>query len=82
MLAAPAPAGAAARVVASFGGAIVAGPALSSDGRLVIGQRLGSGDIPAVVVDPSGARARQTLATFPAPRVPGWFTQLTLSDTP
>lgn len=74
-----APATAAARVVTSFGGAIVAGPALSSDGRLVIGERLAGGDVPAVAVDPSGTRAAQTLATFPAPTVPGWFTELTLA---
>src|SRR3954471_738387 len=74
-----APAGA--RLVTTFGSPIVAGPALSPDGRLVLGERLGSGDIPAIAVDPSGARAQQTLATFPAPGVPGWFTRLTLLGT-
>jgi hypothetical protein len=79
MLAAPAAAGA--RVVTSFTGGVVAGPVLSSDGRIVLGERQGSGNVPAEVIDPTGARAPQTLATFPAPRVAGWFTQLTLTGT-
>ena len=79
MLAAPAVTGA--RVVTTFAKGVVAGPVLSSDGRIVLAQRLGSGNVPAEVIDPTGARAPQTLATFPAPRTAGWFTKLVLTGT-
>lgn len=69
-----------ARVVATSVTGFVAGPALAADGRLVLGERHGSGDIAAVVIDPAGARAPQTLAVFgAAPR--GSFTAMTLAGT-
>ena len=69
-----------ARVVATSTTGFVAGPALAADGRLVVGERHGGGDIAAVVIDPAGARAPQTLAVFAAAPA-GSLTSVTLTGT-
>ena len=69
-----------ARVVATSATSFVAGPALASDGRLVVGERTLGGAVVAAAIDPTGARARQTLAIFPAAPY-GSFTTLGLTGT-
>ena len=67
---------AAARVVATSAGWLRRRPALTADGRLVLGERILSG-IRAFALDPTGTRAPQTLATFPETKRRETFTALT-----
>lgn len=77
----PQPAGAA-QVLATSANGFVAGPVRAADGRLVVGERLADGAIRALAVDPLGARAPQTLATFPAvAQTAARYTTLTLSGS-
>jgi hypothetical protein len=74
------PTAAGARTLAVSTDGLVAGPALTADGRLVVAERA-RGGLRVVVIDPHGSRPRQDLMFLTAPRRADTFNDIVLTGT-
>ncbi|MDX6677599.1 MAG: hypothetical protein QOE31_1651 [Solirubrobacteraceae bacterium] len=69
-----------AAVIAESTSGFAGGPALASDGRVVVGERRANGALRILAIDPATHAATQ-LAEFGAPADPQTYTELTLAGT-